>query len=100
MGGFHLFRLPADAPSIPLLLESSKPSAFVTPSGRHSRINEEPVCPLQFEDVPVDILKIIAPTETELKDRGRSDFLTKAIVLVQTTWFVIHHIGVCNAKPF
>ncbi|KIM22980.1 hypothetical protein M408DRAFT_78246 [Serendipita vermifera MAFF 305830] len=64
MGGFHLFR-----------------------------IDEIPVCPLKFEDVPVDILEIIAPTETELKDRGKSDVLTKFIVLVQTLWFVVQCIA-------
>ncbi|KIM21010.1 hypothetical protein M408DRAFT_81169, partial [Serendipita vermifera MAFF 305830] len=34
-----------------------------------------------------------APTETELKDRGKSDALTKLIVLVQTLWFVIQCIA-------
>ncbi|KIM22956.1 hypothetical protein M408DRAFT_49037, partial [Serendipita vermifera MAFF 305830] len=92
MGGFHLFRLPADAPSILLPLKSSESSNFVVSTGDHPRGDEVPVCPLKFEDVPVDILKIITPTETELKDRGKSDGLTKIIVLVQTLWFVIQCI--------
>ncbi|KIM25442.1 hypothetical protein M408DRAFT_74265, partial [Serendipita vermifera MAFF 305830] len=33
MGGFHLFRLPPDAPSIPLPLKSSSPSDFIIPLG-------------------------------------------------------------------
>ncbi|KIM22219.1 hypothetical protein M408DRAFT_332995, partial [Serendipita vermifera MAFF 305830] len=93
MGGFHLFRLPADAPSIPLPLETSQPSNFVIPSGRHSRREDVLVCPLKFDDFSVDILEIIAPTETELKDRGKSDGLTKIIVLFQTLWFVIQCIA-------
>ncbi|KIM20613.1 hypothetical protein M408DRAFT_129565 [Serendipita vermifera MAFF 305830] len=93
MGGFHLFRLPVDAPSVPLPLESLEPSNFVIPSGRHSRRHEVPVCPLRFEDVPVDVLEIFTPSETELKDRGKSDALTKIIVLVQTLWFVIQCIA-------
>ncbi|KIM21298.1 hypothetical protein M408DRAFT_109226 [Serendipita vermifera MAFF 305830] len=93
MGGFHLFRLPADAPSIPLPLKSSESSSLVIPTGDHLREDEIPVCPLKFEDIPIDILKIIAPTETELKDRGKSDDLTKIIVLVQTLWFVIQCIA-------
>ncbi|KIM20612.1 hypothetical protein M408DRAFT_307067 [Serendipita vermifera MAFF 305830] len=93
MGGFHLFRLPDNAPSVPLPLGSLEPSEFVIPSSRHSRIHEIPVCPLTFKDVPVDVLEIIAPTETELKDRGKSDVLTKIIVLVQTLWFVIQCIA-------
>ncbi|KIM22217.1 hypothetical protein M408DRAFT_28855 [Serendipita vermifera MAFF 305830] len=92
MGGFHLFRLPAEASSIPMPLKSSKPSKFVFPSGRHSRKDEIPVCPLKFEDVPVDILEIITPTEIELKDRSKNDFLTKVIVLLQTMWFFIQCI--------
>ncbi|KIM24398.1 hypothetical protein M408DRAFT_75968 [Serendipita vermifera MAFF 305830] len=93
MGGFHLFRLPADAPSVPIPLKSSKLSAFSVSTGHHSRRDEVPVCPLQFTDVPVDILEILAPTETELKDRGKSDALTKIIVLFQTLWFVIQCIA-------
>ncbi|KIM20960.1 hypothetical protein M408DRAFT_81236 [Serendipita vermifera MAFF 305830] len=65
MGGFHLFRLPADIP----------------------------VCPLKFTDFPVDILEIIAPTETELRDKGKSDAVTKLIVLIQTLWFVVQCIA-------
>src|SRR5271154_5503957 len=37
MGGFHLFRLPADTRSVPLAHESSEPSDFVSPSGYSSR---------------------------------------------------------------
>ncbi|KIM28231.1 hypothetical protein M408DRAFT_50101, partial [Serendipita vermifera MAFF 305830] len=93
MGGFHLFRLPADAPSTPLSLKSLESSGFVVPTGYYTQGDETPVCPLKFEDFPVDILEIIAPKEAELKDRGKSDALTKIIVLVQTLWFVIQCIA-------
>jgi hypothetical protein len=89
MGGFHLFRLPAETPSVPLAHIASIPSDFVTPLESSSREQEVPVCPLQIDDIPVAILAILGPTETELKDRGKSDGLTKLIVLVQTLWFVI-----------
>ncbi|KIM22218.1 hypothetical protein M408DRAFT_28856 [Serendipita vermifera MAFF 305830] len=89
MGGFHLFRLPAGA----LYVEPSIPANFVIPTGDHSREDEVPVCPLKFEDVPADVLKIIAPTEAEIKDRGKSDDLAKFIVLVQTLWFVLQCIA-------
>ncbi|KIM24393.1 hypothetical protein M408DRAFT_233237 [Serendipita vermifera MAFF 305830] len=85
MGGFHLFRLPAGAPFV----ESSESAGFVYPTGNHSRGDEVPVCPLKFEDIPVYVLKTVAPTKTELKDRGKSDALTKIIVLVQALWFVM-----------
>ncbi|KIM28291.1 hypothetical protein M408DRAFT_145495 [Serendipita vermifera MAFF 305830] len=107
MGGFHLFRLPADTPSTPFLPStpfpqsdafsySSKPresSDFVVPTGLHSRKDEVPVCPLKLEDFTPDLLKMITPSETELKDRGKSDALTKTIVLVQTLWFVVQCIA-------
>jgi hypothetical protein len=72
---------------------SSEPSDFVTPSGYSSREKEIPVCPLQIDDIPPAILEILSPTETELKDRGKSDGLTKLIVLVQTLWFIIQCIA-------
>ncbi|KIM19873.1 hypothetical protein M408DRAFT_311583 [Serendipita vermifera MAFF 305830] len=93
MGGFHLFRLPADTPSVCLPLKSFEYSTFVIPTGRYLRRDEIPVCPLRFEDLPVDILELVVPTETELRDRGKSDALTKAIVLVQTVWFIIQCIA-------
>lgn len=90
MGGFHLFQLPVDAPY------SSSPSwgDFIIPSGKHSRKDDVPICPLVMDDFPVDteILETISPTETELKDKGKSDGLTKLIVIVQTLWFVIQCI--------
>jgi hypothetical protein len=57
------------------------------------REQEVPVCPLQIDDISVAILEIISPTETEIKDRSKSDGLTKLIVLVQTLWFVIQCIA-------
>ena len=93
MGGFHLFRLPDDASSVPVPLKSSLPSEFVTPTGRYSRKHETPVCPLEMRDFPVDVLEMITPTEAELKDKAKSDSLTKFIVLVQTLWFVIQCIA-------
>lgn len=93
MGGFHLFRLPEDEPSIPLPFKSSNLSPFVIPSGSYLRVDAKPECPLKFEDFLVDTLAYITPTEAELKDQGKSDALTKLIVLVQTLWFVVQCIA-------
>ncbi|KIM21648.1 hypothetical protein M408DRAFT_39731, partial [Serendipita vermifera MAFF 305830] len=93
MGGFHLFRLSEDSPSIQLPLKSANLSQFVMPSGGYSQIDAEPECPLKFEDFPVEVLEFITPTEAELKDRGKSDSLTKIIVLIQTVWFVVQCIA-------
>ncbi|KIM21634.1 hypothetical protein M408DRAFT_29395 [Serendipita vermifera MAFF 305830] len=93
MGGFHLFRLPPDVSSVPLHPEYSKTSDYVIPLGRHMRLEDVPICPLEFEDIPVKILEIVAPTEAEIKDKSKSDVLTKLIVLVQTMWFVLQCIA-------
>ena len=38
------------------------------------------------------------PTEKEIKDRRKSNWLAKALVLLQMTWFVMQYVaqGVCN----
>jgi hypothetical protein len=93
MGGFHLFRLPADTPSVPLAHIPFRQSEFVTPLEQSSREQEVPVCPLQIDDIPVAILEILSPTEIEIEDRGKSDWLTKSIVLVQALWFITQCIA-------
>ncbi|KIM28246.1 hypothetical protein M408DRAFT_23950 [Serendipita vermifera MAFF 305830] len=92
MGGFHLFQLPADTQ---LPYKTEEISGFVVQAGEQSRRDAVPLCPLEFEDFSDDIyiLDITAPTEIELKDRGKSDALTKIIVLVQTLWFVVQCIA-------
>jgi hypothetical protein len=65
----------------------------MVPSGYSPREQEVPVCPLQVDDIPTGVLEILSPTEAELKDRGKSDGLTKLIILVQTLWFVIQCIA-------
>ncbi|KIM25440.1 hypothetical protein M408DRAFT_31933, partial [Serendipita vermifera MAFF 305830] len=69
MGGFHLFRLPPDAPSIPLPLKGTSSIYLST------------------------CLEIITPTKAKLKDEGKIDSLTNLIVLVQTSWFFIQCIA-------
>ena len=34
------------------------------------------------------------PTEAEIQDRGKSDWLAKSLVLLQTSWFMMH----CTAQ--
>ena len=33
------------------------------------------------------------PTEVEIKDKGKSDWFAKSLVLVQTSWFVMQRIA-------
>ena len=87
-----VFKLPKGVTSV-VLPGSLPPSDFIIPLGGHSIKDETHVRPLQLHNIPISILKIITPTEDELKDKGKSDALTKFIVLLQTLWFVIQCIA-------
>ena len=41
----------------------------------------------------IDFTSFMVPTEEEIKDRGKSDWLAKSLVLLQTSWFVIQCIA-------
>ena len=93
MGGFHLFRLPsnADAPLTPS--EPPEANDVIIPPESYGYQDATPVCPLQASSLSVDLLMIIAPSEEEIKDKSKSDALAKAIVLLQTSWFVIQCVA-------
>ena len=78
MGGFHLFE------------RSSKET------GNDNRgipqEDDKPLHPLRASDLrKCDGYSesFFMPTEAEIKDRGKSDWLAKALVLLQTSWFVM-----------
>ena len=81
MGGFHLFE------------RSSKET------GNDNRgipqEDDKPLHPLQANDlVRFDgYSEFSMPTEAEIKDKGKSDWLAKALVLLQTSWFVMQCIA-------
>ena len=59
-----------------------------------SQENEDPPHPLLAGDlVRDDIYTFIMSTEAEIKDKGKSDWLAKSLVLVQTSWFVMQCIA-------
>jgi hypothetical protein len=74
MGGYHIYSVDEHAP----------PYAEAV----------EPYCPLDKVTVvafsKLDRIKLL--TEEEIQDRGKSDWLAKTLVLLQTTWFVIQCI--------
>ena len=79
MGGFHLFKRSSEEKS-----------------GTQSISQEDnyPLHPLLVEDlVHDDIYTFTMPTEVEIKDKGKSDWLAKSLVLLQTSWFVIQCIA-------
>ena len=83
MGGFHLFK------------HSSEEK-----SGTQSISQEDnyPLHPLLVEDLVHDnIYTFTMPTEVEIKDRGKSNWLAKFLVLLQMSWFIMQCI-VCGIK--
>ena len=79
MGGFHLFKRVSEEQS---------------DSQNISQENDDPLHPLPVEDlVRDDIYTFVMPTEEEIKDRGKSDWLAKSLVLLQTSWFVMQCIA-------
>ena len=45
----------------------------------------------------IDFSSFRVPTEAEIKDRGKSDWLAKSLVLLQTSWFVMQCIARAHA---
>ena len=79
MGGFHLFKRSSE--------EKSGTQAI-------SQESDDPLHPLLASDLTHDdIYSFSMPTEAEIKDRGKSDWLAKSLVLLQTSWFVIQCIA-------
>jgi hypothetical protein len=85
MGGFQLYQQPEEE------LLKRKEGGVV-----HYSINPgEFVRILELEDVRQHQLETVVPrtTEGDLKDRGKSDGISKAIVLLQTLWFIVQCIA-------
>ena len=83
MGGFHLFNC------------SSKEK-----SGIQSILqeNDYPLHPLLASDLMHDdIYSFAMPTEAEIKDKGKSDWLAKSLVILQMLWFIMQCIA-CGIK--
>ena len=79
MGGFHLFKRSSEEKS---------------GTQNISQEDDYPLHPLLVENlVDDDIYTFTMPTEAEIKDRGKSDWLAKSVVLLQTSWFVIQCIA-------
>ena len=79
MGGFHLFE------------RSSEKMGDVQ---MISQEDDDPLHPLLASDLAHDdVYSFTMPTEAEIKDRGKSDWLAKSLVLLQTSWFVMQCIA-------
>ena len=90
MGGFHLF----------------EHHPIKTSNNDEFKLHDDdiPLHPLTAHDLygnyrswtnkaDIDFTSFTVPTEEEIKDRGKSDWLAKSLVLFQTSWFVIQCIA-------
>ena len=77
MGGFHLFEHNSTSNNHPCV----------------SREDDKPLHPLEESDLSRYSESFTMPTEAEIKDRGKSDWLAKSLVLLQTSWFVMQCIA-------
>ena len=86
MGGFHLFQRSSGAKDyyLAVLHEDDNPlypldsSVFFSANKDHTDI---------------DFTSFTVPTEEEIKDKGKGDWLAKSLVLLQTSWFVMQCIA-------
>ena len=76
MGGFHLFEHDPEE---------------MSNNDRGISQDDKPLHPLQVRDlVNCDLYEsFIMPTEAEIEDKGKSDWFSKLLVLLQTTWFLM-----------
>ena len=79
MGGFHLFGRGSEE------------------TGNNDRCkseeDDEPLHPLMASNLSRYSESFTMPTEAEIKDKGKSDWLAKSLVILQTSWFVIQCIA-------
>ena len=79
MGGFHLFKRSSE--------EKNGTQSI-------SQEDDDPLHPLLANDLTHDdVYSFAMPTEAEIKDKGKSDWLAKSLVLLQTSWFVMQCIA-------
>ena len=81
MGGFHLFERSSEGMS--------------DDDRRIPQEDDKPLHPLGASDLVQcnDYPEFFMPTEAEIKDKGKSDWLAKSLVLLQTSWFVMQCIA-------
>ena len=83
MGGFHLFERDSKETYDSMSREQDTP---VHPLAARSLSKEDTT-------IDVDFSSFTVPTEAEIKDKGKGDWLAKSLVLLQTSWFVMQCIA-------
>ena len=79
MGGFHLFERSSE--------ETSNDGRCIPQE------DDNPLHPLGERDLLHYAESIVMPTKAEIMDKGKSDWLAKSLVLLQTSWFVMQCIA-------
>ena len=91
MGGFHLFKRGSKDK------HSLKTTNNVKPISHEKDIPLHPLAAIDlYGDNPtldIDFSSFYIPTEAEIEDKGKSDWLAKSLVLVQMSWFVMQCIA-------
>ena len=82
MGGFHLF-------------ERGSKETYIGMSHEDTPLHPLAAGNINGDDTTIDIdfSSFTIPTEAEIKDKGKSDWLAKSLVLLQTSWFVTQCIA-------
>ena len=84
MGGFHLFK------------RGSKRTSDVEPISHEEDTPLHPLAAIHLygdNTLDIDFSSFSVPTKAEIKDKGKSDWLAKSLVLLQTSWFVMQCIA-------
>ena len=85
MGGFHLFKR-----------GSTQETSNVEPISHEDDTPLNPLAAIHLygdNTLDIDFSSFTVPTEAEIKDKGKSDWLAKSLVLLQTSWFVMQCIA-------
>ena len=85
MGGFHLFEHSSEGTSDYDIM-SHEEDAPLYPLAV-GNINKKDTA------IDIDISSFTVPTEAEINNKGKKDWLAKSIVLIQTSWFVMQCIA-------
>ena len=112
MGGFHLFERGSTQDTSNVEPISHEDDTPLHPLGATHFCRDNPLhpgathfcrdkpldpfgAPRSCGDNPLDVdfSSFTLPTETEIEDKGKSDWLAKSLVLFQTSWFVMQCIA-------
>ena len=106
MGGFHLFKHRSIEKSDNDNVISQEDDISLHPLTAGDLHRDNAFRPLRTTIITdIDFSSFTVPTEEEIKDKAKSDWLAKSLVLLQTTWFVIqciaraiHHLPVTHLE--